>query len=148
MAAAVAAEIGADRTAIRLSPGSKLGGIDEGSEGHDLYRELVAGLDKLGLAYLHVMDQGNVELLRDLRAAWNGILILNRPGRPQDAIGADVATGLCDLEAYGQLVLANPDFVARLQADALMNQHNPQTYYGGAEAGYTDYPTMENSAAK
>jgi 2,4-dienoyl-CoA reductase-like NADH-dependent reductase (Old Yellow Enzyme family)/NAD(P)-dependent dehydrogenase (short-subunit alcohol dehydrogenase family) len=143
--AAIAAEIGADRTAIRLSPGSKIAGIDEGPQGPDLYRHLVAELDKLGLAYLHLMDQGNAALLRELRAAWRGTLILNRPGRPRDAIGADVAAGLCDLEGYGQLVLANPDFVARLKAGAPMNQARPQTFYGGTEVGYTDYPTLADS---
>jgi len=29
---------------------------------------------------------------------------------------------LADLEAYGQMVLANPDFVARLKAGAAMNE--------------------------
>ncbi|MGH8116937.1 MAG: alkene reductase, partial [Rhodanobacteraceae bacterium] len=38
VATAIAAEIGADRTAIRLSPGLTLWGIDEGPEGPDLYR--------------------------------------------------------------------------------------------------------------
>jgi 2,4-dienoyl-CoA reductase-like NADH-dependent reductase (Old Yellow Enzyme family)/NAD(P)-dependent dehydrogenase (short-subunit alcohol dehydrogenase family) len=142
--AAVVAEIGADRTAIRLSPGGKAGGIDEGPQGPALYRHLVAELGKQGLAYLHLMDQGDADLLRDLRAAWDGTLILNRPGRPREAIGTDVASGVCDLEAYGQMVLANPDFVARVKTGAAMNQPSPQTYYGGTEVGYTDYPTLAN----
>ena len=142
VAAAVADEIGADRTAIRLSPGSTAGGIAEGEQGPDLYRHLVAGLDRLNLAYLHLMDQGDEALLRDLRAAWHGTLVLNRPGRPRENIGADVASGLADVEAHGQLVLANPDFIARLQANAPMNAPQHATYYGGAEAGYTDYPAL------
>src|ERR1700746_1922866 len=56
---AVAEEIGADRTAIRLSPGLTMNGIDEGAEGPALYRHLVAELDKLGLAYLHVLHAGD-----------------------------------------------------------------------------------------
>src|SRR5580692_9178325 len=56
---AVAGEIGADRTAIRLSPGITMWGIDEGAEGPALYRHLVAELNKLGLAYLHVMHAGD-----------------------------------------------------------------------------------------
>jgi len=142
VAAAVADEIGADRTAIRLSPGSTAGGIAEGGQGPDLYRHLVTELDRLNLAYLHLLDQGDEALLRDLRAAWHGTLVLNRPGRPRENIGADVASGLADVEAYGQLVLANPDFIARLQANAPMNAPQHATYYGGAEAGYTDYPAL------
>jgi N-ethylmaleimide reductase len=59
VATAIAKEIGADRTAIRLSPGITMWGIDEGAEGPALYRNLVAELDKLGLAYLHVVHAGD-----------------------------------------------------------------------------------------
>lgn len=142
VASAIAEEIGADRTAIRLSPGTKIWGIDEGAEAPDLYRYLVAELDKLGLAYLHIMHEGNETLLADIRQLWHQSLILNRPGRPRDQIGTDVASGLADLEAYGQMVLANPDFVARLKTSAAMNEADPKTYYGGGAEGYTDYPIL------
>lgn len=147
VATAIADEIGADRTAIRLSPGTTMWGIDEGAEGPDLYRYLMAELNKLGLAYLHVMHQGNDALLADIRRGWTGTLILNRPGRLREHIGADVASGLADLEAYGQMVLANPDFVARLQNDAPMNEANRNGFFGGAAQGYTDYPTLSEAHA-
>lgn len=143
VATAIAEEIGADRTAIRLSPATTLGGIDEGVEGPDLYRYLVAELNKLGLAYLHIMHNGDEPLLGDIRALWDQSLILNRPGRPRDQIGADVASGLADLEAYGQMVLANPDFVERLKTGAPMNEADRVSFFGGAAQGYTDYPALE-----
>lgn len=146
VAAAIADEIGADRTGIRLSPGTTMWGIDEGAEGPDLYRYLVAELDKLGLAYLHVMHQGDEPLLADLRRRWKQPLIVNRPGRPREQVGADVASGLADLEAYGQMVLANPDFVARLKAHAPMNEAQRNTFFGGSAPGYTDYPTLGETA--
>ena len=68
--------------------------------------------------------------------------ILNRPGRPRDQIGSDVASGLADLEAYGQMVLANPDFVARLKANAPMNDADRNSFFGGAAQGYIDYPAL------
>ncbi|NTX43557.1 alkene reductase [Burkholderia cepacia] len=147
VAEAIADEIGADRTAIRLSPGTTLWGIDEGTEGPDLYRYLATQLDRLGLAYLHVMHQGNEPLLADLRARWRGTLIVNRPGRTRDAIGADVATGLADLEAYGQMVLANPDFITRLKTGAPMNDAQRDTFFGGDARGYVDYPALDGAAA-
>ena len=146
VATAIAEEIGADRTAIRLSPGTTMWGIDEGAEGPELYRHLVAELDKLGLAYLHVMHQGTEALLGDIRRLWKHALILNRPGRPREEIGADVASGLADLEAYGQLVLANPDFVVRLKTRAPMNEANRNAFFGGTAHGYTDYPTLSEAA--
>ncbi|KSB89397.1 1,2-oxophytodienoate reductase [Caulobacter vibrioides] len=142
VATAIAEEIGADRTAIRLSPGTTLWGIDEGAEGPDLYRHLVAELDTLGLAYVHVMHQGDEALLADIRRLWSGALILNRPGRPREDIGADVASGLADLEAYGQAVLANPDFVERLKTGAPFNEADRMTFFGGDARGYTDYPSL------
>jgi N-ethylmaleimide reductase len=142
VAAAIADEIGADRTAIRLSPGAKLGGIDEGPQGPDLYRHLVAELGKLGLAYVHVLHQGDESLLADIRRLWSGTLIVNRPGRVREQIGADVAAGLAELESYGQVVLANPDFVARLKTHAPMNDADRNTFYGGSAQGYTDYPAL------
>jgi N-ethylmaleimide reductase len=142
VATAIAQEIGADRTGIRLSPGTTLWGIDEGPEGPALYRHLVAELDKLGLAYLHVMHQGNEALLADIRKRWKGMLMLNRPGQAREQIGTDVASGLADLESYGQLVLANPDFVDRLRVNAVMNVADRNTFFGGTDKGYTDYPRL------
>lgn len=147
VATAIADEIGADRTAIRLSPGNTMWGIDEGEQGPDLYRYLAAQLDPLGLAYLHVMHHGDEALLADLRARWNGTLILNRPGRTRDAIGTDVTSELADLEAYGQMVLANPDFVTRLKTGAPMNDAQRETFFGGDARGYVDYPVLGGVAA-
>lgn len=147
VATAIAEEIGAERTAIRLSPGTTMWGIDEGAEGPDLYRYLVAELDKVGLAYLHIMQQGNEPRLADIRKLWQGTLILNRPGRLREQIGADLASGLADLEAYGQMVLANPDFVVRLKDSAPLNEADRNGFFGGTAQGYTDYPTLSEAQA-
>ncbi len=79
VATAIAEEIGADRTAIRLSPGITMWGIDEGAEGPALYRHLVAEFDKLGLAYVHILHAGDEQLVGDIRALWKQSLIVNRP---------------------------------------------------------------------
>lgn len=142
VAAAIAEEIGADRTGIRLSPGNPMSGIDEGPEAAELYRHLVTELNRLGLAYLHLMHLGNEALLADLRSIWKQTLILNRPGRVREQIGADLASGLADLESYGQLVLANPDFVERLKTDSPMNAADRNSFFGGGDQGYIDYPCV------
>ena len=147
VATAIAEEIGADRTAIRLSPRMTLWGIDEGAQSAELYRYLVAELDALGLAYLHLSHPGDEALVADLRSLWRGNLVLNRPGRPRDQFGADIASGLAELESYGQTVLANPDFVERLESDGPMNPADPSTYFGGSDKGYIDYPTLADAAA-
>ena len=83
---------------------------------------------------------GDDELLRDIRDGWDGILIVNKPGRARENIGDDIRSGLADLEAYGQMVLANPDFVERLKQDMPFNTADRNTFFGGAAQGYTDYP--------
>ena len=124
-----------------------MNGIDEGAEGPALYRYLVTELDRLGLAYLHILHAGDEQIVDDIRARWKQSLILNRPGLPRDQIGAGIASGLADLEAYGQMVLANPDFVTRLKTGAPMNEADRASFFGGAAQGYTDYPALEVATA-
>lgn len=143
IATAIAEEIGADRTAIRLSPGTAMWGIDEGAEGPELYRYLIAELNKLGLAYLHIMHLGNEQLLSDMRQLWDQALILNRPGRKREDIGSDILSGLADIEAYGQMVLANPDFVSRIKTHAPLNASDHTSFFGGDSKGYTDYSSLK-----
>ncbi len=142
VAKAVAEAIGAERTGIRLSPGVPFNDIEYGEDCDALYRHLTKELNTLGLAYLHVVHIGNDALIQDMRDAWKQDFIVNRPGRSRDDIGADVASKLANLESYGQMVLANPDFVARLETGAALNEADPNTYYAGGKAGYTDYPTL------
>ncbi|CAB3808171.1 N-ethylmaleimide reductase [Paraburkholderia caffeinitolerans] len=59
-----------------------------------------------------------------------------------EEIGADVESGLADLESYGQMVLANPDFVERLKTHSPMNEVMRNGFFGGAAVGYSDYPTL------
>lgn len=142
----IAEKIGPQRTGIRLSPGTSMWGIDEGKDGPELYRYLIAELNKLQLAYVHIMHQGNEPLLTDIRNLWQGKIILNRPGRAREDIGSDIAIGLADLEAYGSMVLANPDFTERLKQNAPMNEPRREGFFGGTEKFYTDYPSLSQTA--
>lgn len=140
---AIANAIGPEKTAIRLSPGVPTGGIAEGQSNDDLYRYLATEFDKMGLAYLHVLQAGNEALLADIRKRFSGVLIVNRPGRKREQVGSDVAASLADMESLGSMTLANPDLVARLKTGAPLNQMRPQLFYAGGAEGYIDYPTIE-----
>jgi 2,4-dienoyl-CoA reductase-like NADH-dependent reductase (Old Yellow Enzyme family) len=142
VAKAVAAEIGAERTGIRLSPLNTAGGLAEGPEAGDLYRYLVAELNKLNLAYLHILHTGDEKLVQDLRNTWTHSFLVNRPNATPENLDQDVKTGLADLVPVGKMALANPDLVTRLQKKAPLNQPNPATFFGGGAAGFTDYPTL------
>jgi N-ethylmaleimide reductase len=140
VAGAVAGEIGAERTGIRISPANPYNDIAE-SDTAELYAALVNALRPLDLAYLHVLHVGDEELLGALRALWPGTLILNRGGTDLPIRAKDVDNGTADLVSVGALALANPDLVERLRAGAPLNNPDPSTFYGGGVAGYTDYPT-------
>lgn len=144
---AVADAIGADRTALRLSPGSRLGDVDEGPEGPELYRRLLAQLDTIGLAYLHLVHSGDAALMAELRKAWSGTLIVNRAGGGRERIGRDVAAGAADVESFGTMVLANPDFVERIRAGAPLNEPRKEFFYSGEAEGYIDYPALLDDKA-
>ena len=45
-----------------------------------------------------------------------------------------------DAVSFGRLYIANPDLVARFEANGPFNQMDKRTIYGGEAAGYTDYP--------
>lgn len=144
VAGAIADAIGPDRTAIRLSPGAATGGIAEGQANDDLYRYLAAELGRMKLAYLHILHVRSDALLEEIRNAFGGTLVLNRPGRLRDQVGADVVAGLADIEALGAMALANPDLVQRLKTGAPLNEPNRALFYAGAGAeGYTDYPVID-----
>jgi N-ethylmaleimide reductase len=140
VATAVADEIGAGRTGIRISPGNPFNDIAE-TDTHELYPALVSALAPLGLAYLHIGHGGDDELLRTLRGLWPTALVLNRGFTDIATRVNDIEEGLADIVSVGVMSLANPDLVERVRIGAPLNDPDPATFYGGGEAGYTDYPT-------
>ncbi|MCB5180473.1 alkene reductase [Streptomyces antimicrobicus] len=141
---AVAAEIGAERTALRVSPGNPFNDIDE-PDPLPTYEALVKEIDQLGLAYLHIMEPaGTRGITLALREQFSGRLILNpATDGPTDhrALGL-VEEGVADVVAFGSLFLANPDLPARLRAEGPYNTPDQATFYGGDARGYTDYPAL------
>ncbi|MFE2217375.1 alkene reductase [Streptomyces canus] len=140
VATAVAEEIGAGRTGLRISPGNPFNDIAE-SDTHELYPALVRALAPLDLAYLHIGHGGDDELLHTLRKLWPNTLVLNRAGTDIATRAKDIEDGLADIVTVGVMALANPDLVERVRTGAPLNTPDPATFYGGGEAGYTDYPT-------
>ncbi|MHB0865043.1 alkene reductase [Paenibacillus sp. SEL3] len=139
---AIVEEIGAEATGFRISPGTPLGGIQDGEQGPELYRYLVKELAQLDLAYLHVMHLGNEKLLQDIRSIWTNPLLVNRAGRALEDLSTDLDSGLADMVPVGVWSLANPDLVERLQKGASLNEADPTTFFGLGSKGYTDYPTI------
>ncbi len=147
VAKAVAEAIGADRTGIRLSPANGLGDTVE-DDHEEIYPLLVSELDKMDLAYLHLVEAGDPSLTPVLRRRWSGTFILNPVGRDLAGHAARldlVAGGAADAVSFARLFISNPDLVARLAIGAELAQPDLSKAYGGDRTGYTDYPTLEDA---
>ncbi|MFE2751094.1 alkene reductase [Actinosynnema sp. NPDC059335] len=136
--------IGAHRVGLRISPAGRYNDIAE--ETHDeLYPALVDAIDPIGLAYLHIGEQGERALTAELRKRFSGVLILN-PLTPEGSTGPEhlalVDDGTADAVSFGALFLANPDLPARLANGGPFNTPDPSSFYGGDEKGYIDYPAL------
>ncbi len=145
---AVAAAVGAEHTALRISPANPLNDIVE-DDYERTYPLVLDALDDLGLAYLHVLESTAPEFTPVLRRAWSGPFMLN-PATPGGNTGPEhlglVDSGAADLVSFGQLFIANPDLPARLRSRAPLALPDMSKAYGGDHRGYTDYPAMADAA--
>lgn len=154
---AVVAEIGGDRTGIRLSP------VTPANDAHDpdpapLFAHVAQLLAPLDLAFVHVIEgatggdrgytQGDTPFdYAAFKAAYaqaggTGAWIVNNAYDKASAEAA-IESGYADAVAFGRPFIANPDLVRRLREDAPLNAVDQATLYGGGDAGYTDYPTLD-----
>ena len=149
--AAVAGEIGANRTGVRLSPVSPASGIVPAEDEQPQFDHVAERLGEMKIAYLHVVE-GVTGGPRDakpfdygaLRRKFGGTFLANN-GFDKALSEEQLAAGKADLFAFGRGFIANPDFVERLKSGAELNQLDPSTLYGGGAKGYTDYPTLADA---
>ena len=141
---------GADRLGVRISPHFNRHDIQD-AQTEEIHLYLAQEFDRRGIAYIHIAEPdwaGGPALSDDfrqkLRAAYAGRIIVCGNSTRESA-EARLASGLADAVAFGRPFIANPDLVARFQQGAPLNEPNPATFYGGGEAGYTDYPTLDAS---
>jgi N-ethylmaleimide reductase len=145
---------GADRVGVRLSPYGVANGSGE-PDPMPLYTYAVQSLNPLRLAYLHFIEPrssgaGRAEANHQnvpsamvlFRPIWNGVLI-TAGGFTGETADAAIAAGHADAIAFGRIFISNPDLPRRLQRGFPLTPYNRATFYGGEEAGYTDYPAHD-----
>ena len=158
VARAVAEIWGADRVGYRISPYQRFNDMAD-SAPEAIFAALAGALDRLGLAWLHVVEsdapgrdagEGDAAafvasrppLFRTLREAFSRVLMVNSAydGPRGEAV---LREGAADLVSYATLFLANPDLPRRLIGGGPLNDPVRKTFYGGGAEGYTDYPFWE-----
>ncbi len=157
VAAAVKSVWGANRYGVRLSPSGTFNGMGD-SDPEALFDHVAHRLDQHELAYLHVVEPRvigsmDVEGMEQPIATTRIRKIFRAPiisaggfdGAKADAV---IGSGDADLVAFGRSFIANPDLPERLRAGAALNPYHRDTFYGGDEKGYVDYPFMQSAAAQ
>src|SRR3984893_7146677 len=152
VAKVVAAEAGAERTGIRISPVTPANDVSD-SNPQPLFDHIVDRLNALKLTYIHVIE-GATGGRRDiapfdygsLRKRFKGAYVANN-GYDFELASKVLAAGAADLIAFGKPFISNPDLVERLKKGAPLNEWDKATFYGGGAKGYTDYPTLEAAEA-
>ncbi|MCZ4282933.1 alkene reductase [Kiloniella laminariae] len=144
VAEAVAGEIGAEKTGIRLSPYiTQRNMADE--EIIETILLAAAELDRIGLAYIHLSeaDWEDAPVIPEafrhqLRAVYQGVIIV--AGKYTRERGAKILEqGLADMVAYGRPFIANPDLPRRFREELALTDFDPATLFGGTAKGYADY---------
>ena len=142
-----------DRVGVRLSPYGTFNDIED-SDPVALFTAAIQKLNGYKLAYVHMIEprstsagggdevnEGAPITSELFRAAYEGKFIT--AGGYDQAMGEEaLEAGLADAVAYGRLYISNPDLAERFQQNAPLNPYNRDTFYGGQEAGYTDYPSL------
>jgi N-ethylmaleimide reductase len=133
----------AQRVGLRLSPENGFNSMsDSDPQAHFGY--FVEQLGPRRLAYLHVLEGDMTSGTRTvdyraLRSRYAGTYMANN-GYDAARARAALEQGSADLVSFGVPFLANPDLVRRFREGLPLSQADQSTFYGGGEAGYTDYP--------
>ncbi|MBB1603541.1 alkene reductase [Variovorax sp. UMC13] len=143
--AAVASVVGRERLGVRLAPLTTLqGAVDDTPE--STYLAAAKVLDEIGVAYLHIAEadwedapEMSAAFKEALRLIYGGTLIYAGQYTAERAEAA-LRKGWADLIGFGRPFIANPDLPERLRLGMPLNVPDASRFFGGAAAGYTDYP--------
>jgi N-ethylmaleimide reductase len=138
-----------NRVAVRLGPSGRFNDMGD-SDPLALFSYATGQLNQFGLAYLHVieprvvgsyMEEEGVEPVASmhLRKIFNGRIIA-AGGFERESAAAIINDGYADMVAFGRHFIANPDLPYRYRNSLPLNAYNRETFYGGNETGYLDYP--------
>jgi len=146
----VAAAIGKEKTGIRLSPYGVASDMPHYPEIDATYKYLAGELNKLGIAYIHLVDHSAIgapavpiEIKQAIRNVFENTVIM-AGGHTLESAEAELESGISDLEAFGRPFICNPDLVQRFeQGHEVSTNLNVDAFYSADEKGYTDYPVYQ-----
>lgn len=147
---AIADTVGAERTAVRLSPNGESQGCDD-SDPESLFTAAAAALQEIGIAFLELREPGPEGTFGSsdvppvspaIRKVFTGPLVLNSDYGLAEAEAA-IAEERADAISFGRPFISNPDLPHRLAKGVDLAPDDRRTWYSQEAEGYTDYPTAE-----
>jgi len=144
--------MGADRVGVRISPSGEWGAVYD-SNPEATFGYLARELDKLDLAYLHVIEpriKGDSTLHEEqdpvaaatIRKYYKGI-ILAAGGFDLEQAELTLQQDHADIIAFGRYYSSNPDLPLRLKQGYPLTPYVRDAFWGGTELNYNDFPTYD-----
>ena len=144
---------GPDKAGIKLSPSIPYNGMID-SDPKSLFTYLITELNKMPLAYLHLM--GALYPLdnlghwpKDVLGTYAALFdkpIISNGGYTRESAETEISEGKAQLVSFGSLFVANPDLVKRFELNAGLNIPDRATFYSGGDKGYIDYEALSADA--
>ena len=144
---AIADVVGAERTAVRLSPNGDSQGVND-SDPAPLFTAAAEALAEIGIAFLELREpgpegtfgKGEVDPIAPaIRKVFPGPLVLNSD-YTHGAAEAALDEGAADAISFGRPFISNPDLVDRIAKESELAPDDMATWYSQGPEGYVDYP--------
>ncbi|MEL6959358.1 MAG: alkene reductase [Pseudomonadota bacterium] len=148
----VAAHWERGRIGVRLSPLGQANDMsDSDPEAH--FATIYRALNDEQLAFLHVVEnfpggKADGSLTQQLRKEFTNGLYIANGAYDQTKAEAAIGNGYADAITFGRPFISNPDLPERIRVGAEWAEADQDTFYGGGEEGYIDYPPLDGTTSK
>ena len=142
---------GKGRVGVRLSPYGTFNDMND-NDPIALFTYVLEQLNQRSIAYVHMIEPrstsaGGSDAVNDtapstaalFKSLFKGVF-MSAGGYSSDNAVEAIEKGQADAIAFGRYYISNPDLVERIRLSIPLAAYDRQTFYGGAEKGYTDYP--------
>jgi 2,4-dienoyl-CoA reductase-like NADH-dependent reductase (Old Yellow Enzyme family) len=130
---------GANRVGLHIAPDCDAHDMGD-SNPEATFGYIAEAMQQRGIAFLFARAaQSESKTGAKLKRLFNGPFIANQQLSKETA-ETIIENHEADACAWGQQFIANPDLVRRFNEGVPLNEPDATSFYGGNEAGYTDYP--------
>lgn len=142
--------VGSSKVAVKISPLGTNNGIRL-DDPVATFTHLIKKINEMDLAFVEIARRSpDAEILPGYPAENDVVLfgemagtcVVANAGYDLESGERELQKGRADAISFARLFLANPDLPRRFELDTFLNQPDSETFYGGDNKGYTDYPFL------